>query len=345
MHVLPLLFSSLPGIDPNDIGKCFATFRLISVYATLIPIVDSSRSTADMTEDERIICEATSRFEDFILQFLDRVFMFIDSSSLESVRLENRGSNSKSKLESIAETALAGVCSTLLMETSDVIFKSALHKLRTFMTERILETKVAGQLAAVVCKSFSRFNGRDTLHALVPVLTQTILPLVSEEEDVLKEENLDHRLLHAMLILSAIVDSPGNNLIPHIDTLLKVLDRVLLLRSTDGNKLACHLLKCILWSLSNITPCQYKSSNRDYNDPDYPYIRDWGQSADINNFCIKWYIPGKEEIAAIQRIFSRYLTVQINKLNEYCKDSRTLNRSVHTIFISIVFYISIYISI
>jgi len=91
MHVLPLLFSLLPGIDPNDVEKTFATFRLISVYVTLIPIVDSSRSTAVMTEEERMICEETSRFEDFILQFLDRVFMFIDFSSSENVRLENHG--------------------------------------------------------------------------------------------------------------------------------------------------------------------------------------------------------------------------------------------------------------
>ncbi|RLU16905.1 hypothetical protein DMN91_010974 [Ooceraea biroi] len=325
-HVLPLLFSSLPGIDPNDVGKCFATFRFISVYTTLIPIVDSSRSTADMTEEDRIICEATSRFEDFVLQFLDRVFMFIDSSSLENVRLESRGGDLKSKLESIAETALAGVCTTLLMETSDAIFKSALHKLRTYMTERILETKVAGQLAAVVCKSFSRFNGHDTLRALVPVLAQTILSLINDGEDVLKEENLDHRILHAMLILSAVVDTPGNNLLPHLDTLLQVLDHVLLMRSTDGNKLACHLLKGILCSLSTTTPCQYTSNKRDYNDSDYPYIKDWGQSVDIDNFHIKWYIPGEEEIAAIQRILSRYLTTHVDKLKEYCKDSSTLTR-------------------
>ncbi|EFN87710.1 proteasome activator complex subunit 4B [Harpegnathos saltator] len=336
-HVLPLLFSSLPGIDPNDIGKCFATFRLISVYATMIPIVDSSRSTATMTEEERMICEATSRFEDFILQFLDRVFMFIDSSSLEDVPLESCDGDLRSRLESVAETALSGVCTTLLMETSDTIFKSALHKLRTFMTERILETKVAGQLAAVVCKSFSRFNGRDTLRALVPVLAQTILPAVGEGEDVLKEENLDHRLLHAMLILSAVVDTPGNNLLPHMDTLLKVLDYVLLLRSTDGNKLACHLLNCILTSLSTITPCQYRSSTkRDYNDPNYPYVRDWGQSADIDTFRIIWYTPGEEEIATIQRIFSRYLTVQIDKLKGYCMDSSTLTREELSVCLNIV---------
>lgn len=261
-----------------------------------------------------------------MLQFLDRIFMFIDSSSLENVRLESRSGDLKSKMESIAETALSGVCTTLLMETSDEIFKSALHKLRTYMTERILETKVAGQLAAVVCKSFSRFNGHDTLRALVPVLAQTILPLVNDGEDVLKEENLDHRLLHAMLILSAVVDTAGNNLIPHMDTLMQVLDRILLLKSTDGNKLACHLLNCILWSLSTITPCQYTSNNRDYNDPDYPYVQNWGQSVDIDNFQIKWYIPGDEEIAAAQRIFSRYLMVQIDKLKEYCRDSSTLSR-------------------
>ncbi|XP_011068182.1 PREDICTED: proteasome activator complex subunit 4B-like [Acromyrmex echinatior] len=326
MHVLPLLFSLLPGIDPNDVGKTFATFRLISVYATLIPIVDSSRSTAIMTEEERIVCEATSRFEDFVLQFLDRVFMFIDSSSSENVRLENRSGNSKSKLESIAEVALSGVCATLLREMSDAIFESALHKLRTFMTERILETKVAGQLAAAVYNTFSHINGCDTLRALLPALAQTILSLVSEEEDILKEENLDHRLLHAMLILSAIVDTPGNNLIPHMDTLFKVLDRVLLLRSMDGNKLACHLLKSILSSLSMITPWQYRSNKRDYNDSNYPYVREWGQSVDLDNFCINWYIPGEEEIAAIQRIFSRYLMVQIDKLNRYCKDTSILSR-------------------
>lgn len=340
MHVLPLLFSLLPGIDPNDVGKTFATFRLISVYATLIPIVDSSRSTAIMTEEERIVCEATSRFEDFVLQFLDRVFMFIDSSSSENVRLENRDGNSKSKLESIAEVALSGVCATLLREMSDVIFESALHKLRTFMTERILETKVAGQLAAAVYNTFSHINGCDTLRALLPALAQTILPLVSEEEDILKEENLDHRLLHAMLILSAIVDTPGNNLIPHMDTLFKVLDRVLLLRSIDGNKLACHLLKSILSSLSTITPWQYRSNKRDYNDSNYPYVREWGQSVDLDNFCINWYIPGEEEIAAIQRIFSRYLMVQIDKLNRYCKDTSILSRSVHVWFLFQLSYIT-----
>lgn len=338
MHVLPLLFSSLPGIDPNDIGKCFVTFRLISVYAIMIPIVDSSRSPAIADEEERLICETTSRFEDFILQFLDRVFTFIDCSSLEFVRPENRAGDGKSKLETTAETVLEGVCSTLLLKTSNAIFLSALHKLRTFVTERILETKIAGQLVAVLCRIFVRVNGQDTLRALVPLLSQTILDIINEGEDVIKEENLDNRLLYAMLLLSAVAETPGHNLLPHINTFLKVLDQVLLLRSREGSKLACRILKNLLTSLSTVIFCQFRTVERDYNDPEYPYTRDWGQAIDIDSLRIKWYVPGKEEIATIQQIFSKYLPQEIEKLQKYCHDWNSLTRYVPFIIFLVFIY-------
>lgn len=52
-HVIPLLMSTLPGIDPNDFRKCFVTFQFISIFVTLIPIVDSSKASEywnDLTE-------------------------------------------------------------------------------------------------------------------------------------------------------------------------------------------------------------------------------------------------------------------------------------------------------
>jgi proteasome activator subunit 4 len=52
-HVTPLLMSTLPGIDPNDIKKCFVTFQFISTFATLVPIVDCSSASEywkDLTE-------------------------------------------------------------------------------------------------------------------------------------------------------------------------------------------------------------------------------------------------------------------------------------------------------
>ena len=316
-HILPLLFVLLPSIDPNDMEKCFVAFRLISVYATFIPIVDSSESLTAVDDEERMVYETTSKFKDFILEFLDRIFSFIDSSSLETVRLENRAGAGKSKLEKVTEGVLREVCTNLLIQTNDKIFKAALHKLRTFITERILETKVAGQLAAVLCRSFAQVNGEKTLRALLPVLSQTILDITGESNDIIKEENLDGRLLYGMLLLSAIVDTSGDNLLPHMDTFTTVLDRVLVLKSREGNNLACIVLKTIIFSLATTMPCKFESTNNDVH---------WGKTLEIDTLKVKWYIPGKEEIAALNKLFLKYLMPEVNRLQDYCKDWNTLTR-------------------
>ena len=43
-HVIPLMISTVPGIDPNDMRKSMTTFQFISTFATLVPIIDSSRA-------------------------------------------------------------------------------------------------------------------------------------------------------------------------------------------------------------------------------------------------------------------------------------------------------------
>ncbi|CAK9822685.1 Proteasome activator complex subunit 4 [Anthophora retusa] len=316
-HILPLLSLLLPNIDPNNPEKCLLTFRLISVYASFIPIVDSSKPITTMDEEERVNYEIASGFQDFVLQFLDKIYSFIDYSSLELVRLENFTGSEKSNLENITETILHDVCMILLMQINDTIFEVALEKLRTFITERILEIKVAGPLAAGLCRVFARVNGKETLRALLSVLSETILDITGESNDIVKEENLDDRLLHAMLLLSAIVDTPGNNLLPHMDTLTTVLDRVLILKSREGNNLACTLLETILRSLSTMVPYHFESTNG---------MRYWGQTVTIDSLSVKWYIPDKKEITVINQTFLKYILPEINKLEEYCKDWTILTR-------------------
>jgi proteasome activator subunit 4 len=36
--------ATLPGIDPNDMRKSMTTIQFLSTFATLVPIVDSSRA-------------------------------------------------------------------------------------------------------------------------------------------------------------------------------------------------------------------------------------------------------------------------------------------------------------
>jgi proteasome activator subunit 4 len=73
-------------------------------------------------QEEEVIALATADFEDFVLQFLDRCFTLIESSSLEMTRLECE-EDKRSELENMAEGALSSACTTLLMQTSSQIFK------------------------------------------------------------------------------------------------------------------------------------------------------------------------------------------------------------------------------
>ncbi|XP_046740797.1 proteasome activator complex subunit 4-like [Diprion similis] len=325
-HVLHLLFSILPGIDPNDVRKSFITFRLISVFAGIIPIVDSSRVPDPISEEDRLICESTSRFEDFVLQFLDKVFSLIDSSSLEFVRHESHGEDRKSKLESWLEHALGGGCRGLLDQTSDAIFDCALRKFRSLATERILETQVAGRLAAVLCRSFSHANGQQTLRVLVPPLVRNILDAVGQSDDIAKEENLDNQLLYSMQLLVATLETNGNYLLPYMDTLMEVLDKTLYLKSREGSQTAARLLRIVLLCLSMVGLADSKTSVGDYNDPEYMSIKDWGQAVDKKDLNAKWYVPGVDEVAAIKKFFSKYLPPVLEKIKRFTADKNTLTR-------------------
>ena len=78
-HILPLLRFVLPGIDPNDFRKSMSSFTLISAIISLIPLVDCTpclNAGIEMTEIERELCLASGQFEDFVLQFIDRYYVY-----------------------------------------------------------------------------------------------------------------------------------------------------------------------------------------------------------------------------------------------------------------------------
>ena len=59
-HVLPLMFSVLPGIDANDMRKSMITFQYLSTFASLVPFTDCSSMAdrADLSEQERQVPSA-----------------------------------------------------------------------------------------------------------------------------------------------------------------------------------------------------------------------------------------------------------------------------------------------
>ena len=75
-HVIPLLTAILPGLDSNDTKKCLISFQFLASILSSIPVVDCTPAVNlrdDLTEQERELCLLTSKFEDFIHEFFNKL--------------------------------------------------------------------------------------------------------------------------------------------------------------------------------------------------------------------------------------------------------------------------------
>uniref|UniRef100_A0A671S8A7 Proteasome activator complex subunit 4A-like n=1 Tax=Sinocyclocheilus anshuiensis TaxID=1608454 RepID=A0A671S8A7_9TELE len=124
-HMLPLLMRALPGVDPNDFRKCMITFQFLATFVTLVPLVDCSAAVQtrnDLTQVEKELCSASAEFEYFVLQFIDRCFALIDTSTPEQTQ-EEMETEKMTHLESLLELGLSSTFCTILTQCSMEIFQ------------------------------------------------------------------------------------------------------------------------------------------------------------------------------------------------------------------------------
>ncbi|XP_065305913.2 proteasome activator complex subunit 4A-like [Dermacentor albipictus] len=331
-HVVPLLNSCLPGIDPNDIRKCIVTFQFISTFATLVPLVDCSKAVSirtDLTEIEQDVCLATAGFEDFVLQLMERCFSLIENSSLENPTRLDRDTDKMNTEENILEVGLSSTFSSILTQCSPNIFQAALQKLHSFVSNRILETRVSGRYVANLCRCMARVNPNLALATFVPHFTKLVLALTGSEE-VATEELLDDELLFDLLLLSEMVRCNGKELLPHLPSLRDVLHRTLHLSSRRGYLLASSLLRNILRACSLVFPLDYRMTAIPWEQcldfANYLPIREWGRAGDLDHLDIKWHVPTSEELACVQDLLETFLQPELQALLAWSRGERTLSR-------------------
>lgn len=331
-HVVPLLNSCLPGIDPNDIRKCIVTFQFISTFATLVPLVDCSKAVGvrtDLSEIEHDVCLATAGFEDFVLQLMGRCFSLIENSSLENPTRLDRDTDKMNTEENILEVGLASTFSSILSQCSPDIFQAALKKLHSFVSSRILETRVSGRYVANMCRCMARVNPKLALGTFVPHFTKLVLAL-TESEDVVTEELLDDELLFGLLLLSEMVRCDGRELLPHVPALRQVLGRTLQLSSRRGYLLASSLLRNMLRACSMVFPLDYRSTATPWEEcldfASHLPIREWGQAGDLEHLGIRWHLPTPEELACVQELLEAFLRPELEALGLWSRGERTLSR-------------------
>uniref|UniRef100_A0A8C3ST02 Proteasome activator subunit 4 n=1 Tax=Chelydra serpentina TaxID=8475 RepID=A0A8C3ST02_CHESE len=351
-HMLPLLMRALPGVDPNDFSKCMITFQFIATFSTLVPLVDCStvlQERDDLTEVERELCSATAEFEDFVLQFMDRCFGLIESSTLEQTREETE-TEKMTHLESLVELGLSSTFSTILTQCSIEIFKVALEKVFNFAVSNIFETRVAGRMVADMCRAAVKCCPEESLKLFVPHCCRVITHLTIND-DVLHDEELDKELLWNLQLLSEITRVDGKKLLPYREQLVKILQRTLHLTCKQGYILSCNLLHHLLRSTTLIYPTEYCSVPGGFDKPlsEYFPIKDWGKPGDLWNLNIQWHVPSSKEITFAYYLLDSFLQPELTKLEHYANGKQEMSRDdvqqcltiVHNCLIDNTLFVSI----
>lgn len=334
-HILPLLNLALPGIDPNDFKKCLVTFRMISTFVALVPIIDCSEAVqvrTDLTEDEKELCSATAQFEDFVLLFVDRIFVMIENSAQENIHGDQTKLNPE---QMMMEIGLASSFASVLQQCSTPIFMSALRRLHNFVTTSVFESHVGGRFAANLVRAAAKVNPAATVKMFLKTFCDNIMEHIRSHEDVKKEEQLDDSFVWNLQMLSQLVRCNGRELLPYKEELFEVLGHVLQLKCVLGYDLAGQLLCYILRALTLDYILNFQSVAGSYDRPvsEHLAIRDWAKPGDLDNLGIEWHIPSEDEIQFATEIFERVLQPELTALQQISQESpmqredllRTLN--------------------
>ena len=329
-HVLPLLFSVLPGIDANDMRKSMITFQYISTFASLIPFVDCSNHTEhfpNLSEDERKICFQTAQFEDFLVEFLNRCFSIVENSEVQQIRSETSTDDASiSREDNMKDVGMASTFSAILMQCSENLYDVALKKVSSWVNGKIMEWKVSGKIAASLCRCLTKIRPEKGLAQLMPMILRSLDETITE--GIKNEDNLNDEIKFLLMLLSEIIRVPGKYLLPYVPRIDSLLSNLVEHSSKEGIILTGAVLRNTLRSLTQICPIEYKSvvTGYDRDLTSYLPITDWGKPGDVNNLEIEWFIPSTNEVESAQSIVSKILNIQFKKIEEHMDDSKSLSR-------------------
>ncbi len=139
-----------------------------------------------------------------MVQFLDRCFLVIESSVFEQTRQEVSTSDHQANREdSMKDIGMASTFNSILVQSSAPIYEVALARVRDFVQGRILETKIAGKIAAGLCRCLCKNRPERGLPTFLPRALEKATSLL-QAEDLSKEETLDDELKFNLLLIAEV---------------------------------------------------------------------------------------------------------------------------------------------
>uniref|UniRef100_A0AAG5D0L9 Proteasome activator complex subunit 4 C-terminal domain-containing protein n=1 Tax=Anopheles atroparvus TaxID=41427 RepID=A0AAG5D0L9_ANOAO len=330
-HVIPIFFATLPGIDRNDFTKTISTFYFLNSIALLIPIIDCSQAGqyhTNLTDDERMLCEQTADFENFVLQYFDRLFQLIESSSLSNVRMEQSDADTvSSKVEALSEELVQGCTHGIMGQCSEQIVAAAWRKLLEFVQTRLLEPKVAGSLAGSLVRVFARVYAKEVLRVLMPYVLRQIEAYMAEHENVEELEKHNDELLYYLVLLMNLVR--GNPVVvrEYVDSMLPTVDKLVRFKCKRVSRYVAQMVCNLLKNLSTMQTTDVHNSPDSFRKPlsEVVPVRCWGEKMAPDG-KIDWCVPSEEARLVCERVLHRYLPGLLEKLDRYSAGELALGR-------------------
>lgn len=330
-HVIPILYATLPGIDPNDFRKTSVTLQFLTSFALLVPIIDCSTASQyydDLTDEELLICGQTAEFEAFVLQYLDKIFALIESSGRDVIRMEQSDEGHRSKLETIAESLLQSSTHGILGQCSKEIIASATRKLVDFVKTNLFEPRVAAHLVASLLRVFARVAGAEIHRTIVPYLVRTINQYMDDHDDIDGLDKQSDEMQYYIVLLMSVVRGDPYHVTEFTADFVPIIDRISKFKCNTTNKYSNAILIHILSNISTIQTLDVRSSPESYEQhlKDFLPIRHWGQKMKSTDVGIKWYVPDDRPKAVCQMLLHRYLPPILEQFERYCAGDLSLSR-------------------
>ncbi|CAB9523258.1 Proteasome activator complex subunit 4 [Seminavis robusta] len=264
--------------------------------------------------------EAAAAMDDWILEFLDRIFTFLRASG-EREKVGKTSSGVASRHSSV-DVQQARNFSRVLQEClaqvfaalNGSVFNLALRSVTRFFHEDTLPW--ASKDASFVCQAVAgarEIQDNDGnavlscpgLDALVPILTDDL------------EHHSIKTVSYRLRCLAGAVKGSSHVLVKHKEAISKSIDFAL--ASTDKHlfKVGCKLLRHSLASLCEAYPVAGENMPRtatDNSSADAPSVL--GRSAQLAGDGVKWHVPNEEAIEFAASLVNRHILQRLEALSK-----------------------------
>lgn len=309
-YLSEIMMLTLPGIDTNDMKKTYSTLKFYKSLLVCLPLFGEptgfkSLADGDVDMENAQLPECVQFFEDWCIQFLDKIFVVLSHQSAPKKDASNAS-------DTISPNMFWSICDLFFHQLSPELHQRCSKKIFNFIsTEFLINAK---KNIGHMCAAMSYSNPKSTLELFIPMLYDKIV-----ETDGKMKHLTDTETQWFVHILSKVILFTGPEILVYKDKIVHILELTHQSEEKKIVKSAGKLLKNVLRSLTSYYANDIRSVNPDiWNSAEFRFNHHkyWSEFPTLSEMKVDWHTPSEDEI-----LFS------IDLVNQFLKDPLNLIRN------------------